>query len=162
MTYDLQQLCDLTGVTPRTVRYYIQQGLLPSPGASGPGAHYTDAHLHRLNLIRKLQKEHLPLAEIRDRIESLDDATVARAASASSAKPRGSAADYVRSVLGESARGAPLRSPDVPTSSSDRSTWERIRIDRDVEIHVRRPLSRNQNKQVEELIAAARHIFGTP
>lgn len=162
MTYTLQQLCDLTGVTPRTVRYYISQGLLPSPGASGPGAHYTDAHFHRLNLIRKLQKDHLPLAEIRERLESLDDAAVVRASSRSAAKPRGSAADYVRNVLGESARKAPAQPPDVPQPSSDRSTWERIRLDRDVEIHVRRPLSRIQNKQVEELIAAARHIFETP
>jgi DNA-binding transcriptional MerR regulator len=37
-TYDLAELCDLADVTPRTVRYYVQQGLLPSPGARGPGA----------------------------------------------------------------------------------------------------------------------------
>lgn len=162
MTYDLHQLCDLTDVTPRTVRYYIQQGLLPSPGASGPGAHYTEAHLHRLNLIRKLQKEHLPLAEIRDRLEELDDNEVARAARSASSAARASAGDYVRNLLHDVTRSSPPRAPDPPAYASDRSTWERIRLDRDVELHVRRPLSRVQNKQVDALIAAARQLFETP
>ena len=69
-TYDLQELCTEAGVTPRTVRYYIQQGLLQEPEARGPGAHYTEEHLDRLLLIKRLQKEHLPLAEIRKAIHS--------------------------------------------------------------------------------------------
>ena len=35
--YSVQDLVDLGGVTPRTIRYYIVQGLLPSPGNAGPG-----------------------------------------------------------------------------------------------------------------------------
>ena len=66
--YSLQDLADLADVTPRTIRYYVAQGLLPSPGRVGPGAHYTDGHLARLRLIRRLQREHLPLAEIRARL----------------------------------------------------------------------------------------------
>ncbi len=65
--YTLQQLADEAGVTPRTIRYYIAQGLLASPGA-GSGARYTDAHLERLRLIRQLQRNHLPLAEIRKQL----------------------------------------------------------------------------------------------
>ena len=75
--YSLTELADLAGVTPRTVRYYMSQGLLPSSGTSGPGAKYDDAHLVRLRLVRKLQREHLPLAEIRQRLAGLDDATIA-------------------------------------------------------------------------------------
>ena len=40
--YTLTELADLAGVTARTVRYYISQGLLPSAGRSGPGAKYDD------------------------------------------------------------------------------------------------------------------------
>jgi hypothetical protein len=51
--YTLTELADLAGVTPRTVRYYLAQGLLPSVGTAGPGAKYGDAQLARLRLIRR-------------------------------------------------------------------------------------------------------------
>ena len=63
--YSLTELADLAGVTPRTVRYYLASGLLPAVGQTGPGSKYTPDHLARLQLIRRLQAEHLPLAEIR-------------------------------------------------------------------------------------------------
>lgn len=74
--YTIADLSRLAGVTPRTVRYYVAQGLLPSPEAAGPGTRYSEAHLARLRLIRRLQREHLPLAEIRGRLGSLDDEQV--------------------------------------------------------------------------------------
>ena len=40
-----------------------------------------------------------------------------------------------------------------------RSQWDRLTLAPDVELHVRRPLSREQNRQVERLIEAARDIF---
>ena len=51
-TYSLTQLAKLADVTPRTIRYYISQGLLPSPGQQGPGTQYSDEHLERLRLIK--------------------------------------------------------------------------------------------------------------
>jgi DNA-binding transcriptional MerR regulator len=100
--YSLTELADLAGVTPRTVRYYMSQGLLPSPGASGPRAKYDDTHLGRLRLVRKLQREHLPLAEIRQRLAGLDDTAIATLADAPAAAsdPQDSALDYIRRVLG--------------------------------------------------------------
>lgn len=103
--YSLTELAGLAGVTPRTVRYYVAQGLLPSPGTSGPGAKYDDGHLDRLRLIRKLQREHLPLAEIRQRLAGLDDETVATLADEPTSTPavaEDSALDYIRRVLGPS------------------------------------------------------------
>jgi DNA-binding transcriptional MerR regulator len=100
--YSLTELADLAGVTPRTVRYYMSQGLLPSSGSSGSGAKYGDAHLGRLRLVRKLQREHLPLAEIRQRLAGLDDAAIATLTDQPSvvADPQDSALDYIRRVLG--------------------------------------------------------------
>jgi hypothetical protein len=43
--------------------------------------------------------------------------------------------------------------------ASVRSQWDRIILSTDVELHVRRPLTREQNKQVERLLDAARDIF---
>jgi hypothetical protein len=40
-----------------------------------------------------------------------------------------------------------------------RSQWDRIALTPDVELHVRRPLSRPDNKRVERLIAVARQIL---
>ena len=51
---------------------------------------------------------------------------------------------------------------DVSTTASGLSAssqWERIEIAPDVELHVRRPLSRHQNRAVERLIAFARNLF---
>ena len=44
--HSLTELADLAGVTPRTVRYYLAQGLLPAVGQTGPGSKY-DAGISR-------------------------------------------------------------------------------------------------------------------
>jgi len=117
--YSLQELADLAGVTPRTIRYYIVSGLLPSPGKAGPGTTYTDGHLNRLRLVRRLQREHLPLAEIRSRLAALDDATLAALVEApASEPPADSAIDYIRGVLeGDSSPGGTLWNPTVAARS---------------------------------------------
>ncbi len=99
--YSLTELADLAGVTPRTVRYYLAQGLLPAVGQTGPGSKYGADHLDRLRLIKRLQAEHLPLAEIRHRLEGLDPETIRDlAGSPEPAPPPDSALDYLRTVLG--------------------------------------------------------------
>ena len=169
-TLELAQLCDAADVTPRTVRYYIQQGLLPAPASRGPGAHYHEGHLARLRLIRRLQREHLPLGEIRERLSRLTDAEVDKLLrSAPETKRDASALGYIRNVLAgggpRSLSAASVRlsesrptfaeSPEPPAA---RSTWERIALSRDVELHVRRPLTRDQNRLVERLLQLAREL----
>lgn len=67
----IEELADRTGVSVRTVRYYISQGLLPGPGTRGKGTVYGDEHLARLRLIRRLSEQHVPLAEQRERLAAL-------------------------------------------------------------------------------------------
>ena len=100
--YSLTELADLAGVTPRTVRYYLAQGLLPAVGPTGPGSKYDAGHLARLRLIRRLQAEHLPLAEIRRRLETLDDGGDPRARRRGASRRRrpDTALEYLRTVLG--------------------------------------------------------------
>ena len=150
---DLTELSERAGVSIRTVRYYIQQGLLPKPDARGPGAHYTEEHLDRLLLIKRMQKEHLPLAEIRRVLESSGGEAPA---------PR-SARDYIRTVLGKPdahriAESGPAYGAPEPMLST-RSQWERVTLAPDIELHVRRPLSREANRQVERLIDIARDLL---
>ena len=267
----LTELARRADVTPRTVRYYIAQGLIPSPPA-GPGQHYGQSQLQRIALIKRLQREHLPLAEIRGRLSALDDASVAQALAeaemgddeiaaaqaldAATSPDRERALTYIRRVLDEGAtrRAGPSRAliapasapssvapptasdpplassapssapagttgpramrlaeapapagrsllrrlsptapsaryePNVPDeyplrddpartpptmpppgmpypgisprpSPGERSTWERIPLAADLELHVRRPLDRETNRRLDRLLAFARELF---
>jgi DNA-binding transcriptional MerR regulator len=66
---DLGELADAGGVSARTIRYYVQQGLLPSPGTRGPKTRYERGLLDRLRPIKVLQRQHLPVSEIRRTLE---------------------------------------------------------------------------------------------
>ena len=115
--YTLTELADLAGVTPRTVRFYLAQGLVPTVGVAGPGAKYDDTHLARLRLIRRLQREHQPLAEIRRRLDTLDDADIlALVGEPDPEAPSDSAIDYIRRVTAP-AQTAVRESPVVHRSS---------------------------------------------
>lgn len=218
--YSIADLARLTGVTVRTIRYYLAQGLLPASGETGPGAHYGEGHLHRLLLTKRLQEQHLPLAEIRRRLAELTDAEVASVVTATLEPEReisGSALDYVRSVLGTApalqpgaslagpgrtpapaaaagattsaapalasssgmvlppqlafaaskriAAEAPAMPPSAPIPDPteppgpERSQWERLSMGPNVEIHIRRPLSRPEQRRVERLITIARQVL---
>jgi DNA-binding transcriptional MerR regulator len=182
VAFDLNDLCQQSGVTARTVRYYVQQGLLPSPGL-GAGARYGVGHLARLRLIRRLQSEHLPLAEIRRRLEALDDdavQTLLESHTGSDGTTTTSAVDYVRAVLGGPPTGAleppERRRPPLPSAPSgaslpssgpgrparpaaDRAQWERIALTPDIEVHIRRPLLREDNRRLEKLLERAQELF---
>lgn len=137
--YNINEISAMAGVTPRTVHFYIQQGLLPHPITRGPGAKYERRHLMRLRLVRMLQEEHLPLAEIRERLAAMSDAHVEQ------------------TVTGTSSAAA--TSSDRPPVAADRSQWERVVLAQGVELHFRRPLTRRRNKQVEQLLDEARRIM---
>jgi DNA-binding transcriptional MerR regulator len=170
---DLAQLCDAADVTPRTVRYYIQQGLLPAPETRGPGAHYNEGHVARLRLIKRLQREHLPLGEIRKRIASLTDDQVDSLLKSAPSRRDPTALGYIREVLAGGsaprilAASAPMmtlgrlsrESREIPPPQPARSNWERMTLTPDIELHIRRPLTRQQNRSVERLLEFARELF---
>jgi DNA-binding transcriptional MerR regulator len=199
--YTIADLARLTGVSVRTIRYYLAQGLLPASGESGPGAHYGQGHLDRLQLTKRLQEQHQPLSEIRVRLAAMSDDEVAALAleDAEPVTPSTSALQYVRSILDAGARiehrplarlkvAAPLAAaapgprlmveaaPTQPAaegaaasaftseltnepSALERSQWERLSLGPNVELHVRRPLSRLEQRRVERLITIARQVL---
>jgi len=65
--YNIDELADLGGVSRRTVRYYVQEGLLPAPQGVGRGRHYGRPHLDRLLEVKAWQEAGLTLDEIRAR-----------------------------------------------------------------------------------------------
>jgi DNA-binding transcriptional MerR regulator len=68
-TWKLEELAEKAGVSPRTVRYYVQRGLLPAPVFKGRDTVYGAEHLLRLKAIRKLQEKFLPLDAIQVELE---------------------------------------------------------------------------------------------
>jgi DNA-binding transcriptional MerR regulator len=79
-TYKIEELAAEAGVSPRTVRYYVQRGLLPAPEFRGKDTAYGQAHLLRLHAIKRLQQAHLPLDEIQARLLSMTEAELVRLA----------------------------------------------------------------------------------
>lgn len=162
-TLTLTELSEQADVTPRTVRYYIHQGLLPPPGG-GPKARYDERHIKLLRLVKELQRQHLPLAEIRTRLEGMDDEGIDRLLASPSPAQTGSAVDYIRRVLENQPARYTFQSPsEAPARPSPkpmaRSQWERLALSPDIELHIRRPLSRHHNRQVERIVAFARQLL---
>lgn len=69
--WKLTELAEAVGVSPRTVRYYVQRGLLPAPPFRGPDTVYGEEHLVRLKAIRVLQARFLPLDAIQAELQRL-------------------------------------------------------------------------------------------
>ena len=65
-SYPFEELCALSKVNSRTVRYYIQIGLLDKPIGQTRGAHYTSLHLEKLLRIKQLSESGISLERIRD------------------------------------------------------------------------------------------------
>jgi DNA-binding transcriptional MerR regulator len=63
--YGIEDLANLGGVSRRTVRYYVQEGLLPAPLGVGRGRHYGPRHLERLLEVKAMQEAGRSLDEIR-------------------------------------------------------------------------------------------------
>jgi DNA-binding transcriptional MerR regulator len=65
LRYAIGDLADLGGVSRRTVRYYVQEGLLPTPHGVGRGNHYGPEHLEQLLKVKTLQEGGRSLDDIR-------------------------------------------------------------------------------------------------
>ena len=108
-SYSIGELAALGGVSRRTVRYYVQRGLLEAPTGLGRGRHYRQRHLDTLIRIRKLQEAGRPLAEIAIELASPATPEPAREALAG----------------------------DLSAPAGRVSRWTRIEIEDGVELHLR-------------------------
>lgn len=112
MSLKLDELANRAGVSPRTVRYYIQRGLLPPAEFRGPDTAYDERHLHALRAIKRLQEDYLPLDAIASTLEGKTEAELRRIAERGMPKtvtkeePKPREAPHVR---GEWVRGERVR-----------------------------------------------------
>ena len=63
-TFTLEEISALAELPRRTVRYYIQSGLVDRPQGTGKGAYYTQEHVEQLLTVRKWQLAGLSLERI--------------------------------------------------------------------------------------------------
>lgn len=63
--FTLEQLAQLSKVVPRTIRFYIQMGLVRRPNGTCRGAWYDAEHLETLLRIRRLSEKGLSLEAVR-------------------------------------------------------------------------------------------------
>ncbi|MBN1944171.1 MAG: MerR family transcriptional regulator [Bradymonadales bacterium] len=62
--YSISEVAQRTGVSTRTVRYYVVRGLIDPPAGRGRGNHYTDTHIEQIARVRRLQREGVGLDAI--------------------------------------------------------------------------------------------------
>jgi DNA-binding transcriptional MerR regulator len=158
-TYSLVELTEAADVSPRTVRYYIAEGLLPPPEGAGPRATYTREHLDRLLLIGRLKEAFLPLREIRRRLNGLEHGEIIAlleqglgmdrfpSAPAQETAVAEDAAEYISTVLDRSRNRSRrshhtsarhVRDPDERISFPGASPWRDDQHDREVVTQWRR------------------------
>lgn len=134
--FGMAQLGAQTGLTARTIRYYITQGLLPPAYGRGPSATYDATHLLRLRAIQQLKAKNLQLQEIKTELANRGD-------------------DELETLVAVEA---------VPTEA--RGLWRRIELHPGVELHVREPTAEGRDlafeRNVSSLVAAARGILAQP
>ncbi len=166
--YSIQQLAEKAGVSVRTIRFYISEGLLAVPPTRGRYTVYSDEYLDRLELIKRLKDSFLPLKEIRDRVTGLSWEEVKQALAQPAAQavdressPSGeSALRYISRFLTASPPAAPrvnaMRSPAPPPES-----WERLTLAPGVELHIRSDASPAHQRLARQIVEYAKKLFNT-
>ena len=113
--YGIEDLATLGGVTRRTVRYYVQEGLLPAPFGVGRGRHYGSEHLDHLLRVKAMQEAGQSLDAIRRALA-------------------GPAADRDNVTVGRAHPGVPP--PAASVADVPRSLWRRLVVAPGVELLV--------------------------
>src|SRR5262249_35426490 len=125
----LSDLAERAGIPPRTVRYYVQRGLLPAPRFRGPDTAYEEEHLIRLRAIRRLQERFFPLDAIQVELARMTPDAIR--ALAEGAEPSPLTATTAPPAL------APASVPRSARSQVDGgSVWERWELAPGLELHL--------------------------
>lgn len=185
--YTLDDLSAAANVTPRTVRYYIVEGLLPPPITTGRNATYSQEHLDRLIAITALKDMYLPLREIRQRLDTLapeqmrDTTYLASLSQAVKmerandrrhsrgrhrhAEPTDNAAEYIDRLTSrllendDAQRREPPRHRPIASSEPVSQSWERIPLGDDAELLIRSSKVQKMGPQLFRMMHRLRHMI---
>jgi DNA-binding transcriptional MerR regulator len=166
-SYSIQQLAEKAGVSVRTIRFYINEGLLAAPPVKGRYSVYNQEYLDRLEMIRRLKDSFLPLKEIRERVNALTWDEVKQALAQSEPQPGGkqsggqqeSALAYISQLLNTN---KPTRQPPVVEREADLpESWQRHVLAPGIEIHIRTDAGPADRQLASQVIRYARKLFST-
>ncbi len=135
VAYKLDELAQAAGTSPRTVRYYVQRGLLPAPAFRGKDTAYGAEHLIRLRAIRRLQEAFLPL-----------DAIAVELASRS-------LAELERIAAGDVVHAPPAASLETIEPAPRARTFERVELAPGVELSIAQDAPDSSRRLVEKILA---------
>lgn len=152
-TWKLEELARQAGVSARTVRYYVQRGLLPAPVFRGRDTVYSSAHLLRLKVIRQLQERFLPLDAIQQELErcSPDDLCALITGPDTVRAPAAAAQQPLQQPL-----LPPLPSQTAAGSDGTGTRWQRWSLAPGLELHLAETADAATRRQAEELLNAFR------
>ena len=173
-TYSLKEVAAQVGVELRVLRSWMGHPYRILPGfGRGSGTRYPQAFLDRAKLAQRLRDEHLPLAEVANRLRGVPDQELEQllngAPAPSGRASKGSAADYAAAVLNSRGvtvslfeRAKPVFQQSLPIRKQPlaRAAWERIPLSDAIEVHARRPMTREENRLLDDLLKEAERIFG--
>jgi DNA-binding transcriptional MerR regulator len=148
-TYKLDELAHATGMSARTVRYYVQRGLLPPAAFRGKDTSYGHEHLVRLRAIRRLQEAFFPLDAIAVELGSRTLAEIERIAEGK-AMPAQAAAPSGASTT-EDAR-APDEHPRLAIERQVSRVFRRIELFPGVELTVADDAPEKSVRLVSEML----------
>ena len=137
--FSLQDLAHLGGCSPRLVRRYIEQGLLPPAQVRGRGAYYAAVHLDRLRAVGVLKsRNRLRIAVIRQVLDNLSGDEIQQVAAGTALE-----LDALPSIR-SSAVNAAVPDSAVQSQPQDRAMgegdveiWATVRITADIELRAR-------------------------
>ena len=139
ITFTLNELANRCGNSPRLVRRYIEQGLLPPAQIRGRGAYYTAVHLDRLRAVGVLKTRHqLRISEIRQILDNLSGDEIRQVASGASLgldtflDTTASSVDVSQVNLAHQ-----QQSPEGSIAAADIEMWATVRITADIELRAR-------------------------
>jgi DNA-binding transcriptional MerR regulator len=171
--YLIGELAARAGVSVRTIRYYISEGLLPPPQTRGRYSVYDEDYLQRIRLIRRLKDAYLPIKEIRYMLETRTEEELEDFVQHYESKlgPGGDALAYISGVLerrpdaqsrdglaSRSRASAAVRSQPVDNARAgsdvmpDGAGWRRFVIADGLELHVSEPVLAQFGRAVRQLV----------
>ena len=141
--FSIQDLCDQTGMSRRTIHFYIQQQILPPPSGSGLGARYQAVHLLRLRLIPILRQQGLRLDEIRQKFNEFSPEQL----------------ENLAATAPQSLPTAELPSAPPPGQAFQGQSYILYPLPEGVALWVPANLSAETRQKVYQLLQAAQQIF---
>ena len=153
--WKLEELAERAAVSPRTVRYYVQRGLLPSPVFRGRDTMYGEHHLLRLRAIRKLQERFLPLDAIEVELSRLGDVELESIVKGTRV-PKSSL---------PSPRSTPEATPHAHASHASHAKvreWSRTTLAKGLELHLAHDAEPSARALAEALLALVERLRDVP